>query len=258
MDNIISLRAAKIKGLSFYFTGIPCKHGHICERKVNDRGCVECRRQISRDYGKRERERDPEINRTRCRKRYVENRQEYIDRARKWESEHPERFAELQRKWRRTEKGKAQFRNSYAENPEKHNEFVMRWKQAHPHLVAEYTGTRRAAKLNATPPWLSPEDRADIRVFYKEAKRLEKETGLKHHVLKLSDSGLIDGLFIPRRHKRRNNKVEQQWARWFNEYCEANDIDRDEAFRRIMETAMASMPVPIAPAAEREEEDAAA
>lgn len=35
---------AKNKGHTRYFTGNPCKHGHIAERLVSSRGCVECAR----------------------------------------------------------------------------------------------------------------------------------------------------------------------------------------------------------------------
>lgn len=38
---IISCNAAKEKGLKRYFTGKPCKHGHIAERHVTG-GCVVC------------------------------------------------------------------------------------------------------------------------------------------------------------------------------------------------------------------------
>lgn len=41
---IISNKEAKSKGLTRYFTGIPCKKNHICERIVSSRKCVECNR----------------------------------------------------------------------------------------------------------------------------------------------------------------------------------------------------------------------
>lgn len=31
-------------GQKFYFTGLPCKYGHIAERRTSDRSCMECRR----------------------------------------------------------------------------------------------------------------------------------------------------------------------------------------------------------------------
>lgn len=39
----ISRAEAKARGLKRYFTGIPCKHGHVEERNASDSACVECR-----------------------------------------------------------------------------------------------------------------------------------------------------------------------------------------------------------------------
>ena len=45
MRKIITHKQAKALGLKRYFTGEPCKHGHIAERLTNCRGqCVECNR----------------------------------------------------------------------------------------------------------------------------------------------------------------------------------------------------------------------
>jgi 5-methylcytosine-specific restriction endonuclease McrA len=40
----ISLASARSAGLTRYFTGVPCKHGHVAERFVGNRQCVECGR----------------------------------------------------------------------------------------------------------------------------------------------------------------------------------------------------------------------
>ena len=39
---IISRKEAKQKGLKWYFTGIPCKRGHVCEIKVGNYACKDC------------------------------------------------------------------------------------------------------------------------------------------------------------------------------------------------------------------------
>lgn len=39
---IISRQEAKAQKLKFYFTGNPCKYGHICERYVKSCMCIEC------------------------------------------------------------------------------------------------------------------------------------------------------------------------------------------------------------------------
>ena len=39
---ILSLRDAKHGGAEFYFTGKPCPHGHVAERRVSNRACTQC------------------------------------------------------------------------------------------------------------------------------------------------------------------------------------------------------------------------
>ena len=41
---IISRAEAKAKGLKRYFTGKPCKHGHVAERQLFNATCVKCQR----------------------------------------------------------------------------------------------------------------------------------------------------------------------------------------------------------------------
>jgi len=47
---VISRAEAKAKGLKRYFTGKPCKHGHVAERVVVNATCVECERASVRKY----------------------------------------------------------------------------------------------------------------------------------------------------------------------------------------------------------------
>jgi hypothetical protein len=50
LSTIISRKDAKQLGLKRYFTGKPCKHGHIDERRVHDGACTECQRISYRSY----------------------------------------------------------------------------------------------------------------------------------------------------------------------------------------------------------------
>lgn len=85
--NIISCKEAKAQGLKRYFTGKPCKRGHIAERHVSG-GCVVCSAEDCKSYYAQ----DPqkymqgtadyrERNRSRCRdiqKRYYEKNSHLI------------------------------------------------------------------------------------------------------------------------------------------------------------------------------------
>lgn len=45
--NIISKKEAEEKGSIFYYTGKPCKHGHLSERLVKGGSCRQCRIEVS-------------------------------------------------------------------------------------------------------------------------------------------------------------------------------------------------------------------
>lgn len=61
-------------------------------------------------------------------------------------------------------------------------DYLVTWRINNPEKSAIHSSKRRAAKLNATPSWLTKEDVFKIESFYLERKRLEKETGILHHV----------------------------------------------------------------------------
>lgn len=42
MKNIISIETARANGLNKYFTGKPCKNGHVAERYTKWNSCIEC------------------------------------------------------------------------------------------------------------------------------------------------------------------------------------------------------------------------
>jgi hypothetical protein len=50
MLNLISRKDAKAACLKRYYTGKPCKHGQIDERRVHDGACCECQRVAYRKY----------------------------------------------------------------------------------------------------------------------------------------------------------------------------------------------------------------
>ena len=49
MTTVISRAEAKRQGLPRYFTGKPCKHGHISERATHNGLCLECKREQARE-----------------------------------------------------------------------------------------------------------------------------------------------------------------------------------------------------------------
>jgi hypothetical protein len=48
-SSLITRAEAKAQGLRWYFTGKLCKHGHISERYVSSKQCVECKRKFQEE-----------------------------------------------------------------------------------------------------------------------------------------------------------------------------------------------------------------
>ena len=144
---IISRDEAKEQGLKRYFTGEPCRHGHLSERRTNDGKCAECVK-IRRDkyyqnnkdviinrQQKYYQENSEKVN-ARRRQHYKENhetilekRREYVDKNRDkvlaymkdWRENNKEWVKESQRRWREENKEKVSesHRRWYLENRDK-------------------------------------------------------------------------------------------------------------------------------------------
>lgn len=87
-------------------------------------------------------------------------------------------------------KERARARLSYEENAEKRREYSREYNRKFPEVGRAYRAAkpevaraikakRRAAYLNAMPPWA---DKGAIQSIYAEAQRKTRETGVQHHV----------------------------------------------------------------------------
>lgn len=99
-----------------------------------------------------------------------EERRAYIN---KWRADNREHFNEQCRNSRR----------KYCENNrEKANKYAREWQAQHPEQALERNTRRRFSLLNQTPAWLTKEDIAEMVAIYAKARKISKETGIKHHV----------------------------------------------------------------------------
>ncbi len=107
---------AKQTGATHYFTGKPCKHGHIAERSTSDAVCQECNRERSREFArnnpelKRQKDReyywsDPEARRESARIYAAANAEAARVRAAAWRLANPERAAHNDRIKRARKRG---------------------------------------------------------------------------------------------------------------------------------------------------------
>jgi hypothetical protein len=90
MPEIITRAEAKALGLKRYFTGEPCKHGHVCERLVHKWECLECYRK--RQCERRARERGPQKRSEREKRRSPEHPDARRARVREYMREYKRRL----------------------------------------------------------------------------------------------------------------------------------------------------------------------
>jgi hypothetical protein len=130
--NIISRDEAKALGLKHFFTGKPCKHGHIAERSVRTGRCLECGRartakwkaanpervrEMRRKHRAANLEKVREKDREANRKQYIRNRDKIRSKQAAWRAANKEKNAAYQRQW-------------YAKNKDKVRSQQAAWRAA--------------------------------------------------------------------------------------------------------------------------------
>lgn len=160
--NLLQRSEAKAKGLKYYFTGKPCKHGHVAERTTSNGNCVTCVNitQLQR-YHEVYKE-DP----TQRQKRQIAARNRHKVVGTKWHHEHKERASLLNKQWRER-------------NKEAFAEYAVQWRRDNLDKLTKNAASYRAAKLQATPSWANHEK---IQQIYTEAAQRTKETGIEYTV----------------------------------------------------------------------------
>jgi 5-methylcytosine-specific restriction endonuclease McrA len=160
-----------------YWTGLPCKHGHIAERMTNDGGCTECARPRAVEVYWKDPEKarakvaagraaDPEKHRAVGRKSYqnhaekrrldgrddhFENRDQRIATSRTWKEDHPEQNAAITQAWRASHTAHVAEHNAWykAKHALTISEWKKRYRAENMERHALYERTRRARKAGA-------------------------------------------------------------------------------------------------------------
>lgn len=163
---------AKALGAKYYFTGLPCRHGHVSLRKAKG-SCLSCLR-VEWEKGKTLRKdyfaayNASERGQQSKARYYVANKEKVIQRA-------LSRAVEDRRKYKKA------------------------WKEANPEEVKAFTNDRRRRHKNATPKWLTREQKAEIRKIYKEAIKLcadKPKSYAVDHIIPLMGKEVC-GLHVP-------------------------------------------------------------
>lgn len=179
---------AKQLGLQEYFTGEPCKRGHIAFRYVTSGSCKECLRERHiRDYTK-----NHTLHLQRSKEWKEKNRDKVREQNRLWNANNQDKRRQYQRKYTQahpnevTKRGKVWRDN----NPDYHFKYNKDWRANHPNYAKLYRDNNRgkflanhaayrAAKKQASAKWSKKEA---IEKIYEQAKTLTVATGVPHEV----------------------------------------------------------------------------
>lgn len=165
-------KEAQALGATHYFTGEPCKHGHIAPRKTKG-ACIEC---LKIEWQK--------SNVTRA---------EYFQQYNKSEAgqEAKQRYYEVNRL--------AVIARAQARPMVEKRAYRDAWKVNNLTAVRADTKNRRRKHRQATPPWLTRRQKTEMRAMYQIAITMSKTTGERYvvdHIWPLR-SDLVSGLHVP-------------------------------------------------------------
>ena len=168
MDYPTNRADAKATGATHYFTGKACIRGHIVLRKTKG-GCIECIRE-DWDVSNEKRKGQPKSDASKAagRRYYEKNREAIIARAAARPSSEVRQYKDKHK----------------ANNPE---------------YYKALTSVRKRRHRNATPKWITAEQKQAMRQLYLEAQRLTKLTGERYvvdHVVPLINPDVC-GLHVP-------------------------------------------------------------
>jgi hypothetical protein len=163
---------AKAAGATHYFTGEPCKHGHIAPRKTKG-ACVEC---LQAEWVKSNEVRAAYF-------RAYNNRPDVKEQKNAWYLANRDKV--IQAAATRPASVLREYRNA--------------WKTANKTQIRADTKARRRKHRDATPPWLSRRQKSEIRQLYQIAITMTQTTGEQYvvdHIYPLR-SETVCGLHVP-------------------------------------------------------------
>lgn len=164
MQRVISRAEARSLGLTRYFTGKPCKHGHVSERLVSSTKCCECRAIYIAEWAKANSQRLAAYQ-----KQYAAVNREAVNANKQaYTRRHPDRVSEAQR--RHHEKNRVAISERQRLHKQKNREQIAarmrRYNAENRGRVNALAAKYKATKLRATPPWA---DLEAIRRIYEQA-----------------------------------------------------------------------------------------
>ena len=155
------------EGKAKYFTGRPCKNGHIAERRVNGGCCVICE----------------------------------AEKYKRWSASNPEKVKESSRKnyLSNADKHRAYAAEYRKKNPEKAKAATEKSRRENRSLYTRLQIERQKKVKQASPDWLSKDDINWMNAIYKASKDIKDENGVDtsvDHIIPIKGRDVC-GLHVP-------------------------------------------------------------
>lgn len=151
---IILKKQAVALGLKKYFTGKPCKQGHISERYVSGGACIECHIIYAKSISEKQSKYCKEWrikNKSYTKQYYENNRNKKLSEDRIFYAENKELFYEKRKLWKENNPGRMSF-------------LFNRWRIKNKKIMSAHIANYKSAKIMAVPLWA---DKNKIIDFYK-------------------------------------------------------------------------------------------
>lgn len=158
MTAVISRAEAKKQGLPRYFTGKPCKHGHVSERATHNGLCLECKREQSRES-------------------YASASEKKIASVDRWRRDNLEKKRSTNARWRADNRD---WQRTYDAQPHR-KKARAEWERANGWSVNQRAAARRL-RLREASVELTQHQRQQINQVYRLRDQLTMQTGVEFHV----------------------------------------------------------------------------
>ena len=221
---IISKQEAKTQGLGRYFTGKPCKHGHISQRMVSNSECAECDKLRWNEKRRKYNARHPEKVKASKKRHYEKHKDSILEKQRAYN----ERTADARKAYfrdyndKRRDKKLADAALYRSKHAERINALLREYTKQNRDKYNAYGKLAKAARAKRAPLWLTEDDLWLMREIYSLATLRTKLTGAEWHVDHIVPlrGKTVSGLHVPtnlrvitkEENVRKNNKWDPSYG----------------------------------------------